>query len=122
MGRFRHHKYFAKAEAEQRYRFPFVCVECRKSYKYPATVDERHCPQCGKATVRLSRKFAAPPARDRAQWKTIAFLIGHGFRYYPVYEASCGGMVRGVKYPRTLKEAEVFVQVFAPRQKSAVLT
>ncbi|MGK5066061.1 hypothetical protein [Janthinobacterium sp. RT4P48] len=122
MGKYRHHQLFPKLKHIQAFRFPHVCLHCRKSFKYPATTEERCCPQCRAALVMLSRKFSAPPARDAAQWAKIRFLIGHGFRFYSVYEPACGGM-KAVRYPATLAEARDFVQKHAAQKvKQAAAT
>lgn len=112
MAKFRHHSYFSRGKAEQQFRFPFVCFSCRKSFKYPACTVKRTCPQCRSPMEMLSRKFAAPKSRDVAQWQKVKYLVAHGFRFYSVYQAVEGGGRLAVRYPATLKEAEVFVQAF----------
>lgn len=112
MKKFRHHAYFAKPKVVQAYRFPFVCLSCRKSFKFPAALRERHCPQCAGPMVMLSRKFSAPKCKDLAQWAKVRFLIGHGFRFYPVFDPCAGGMLTA-RYPDTLAQARWFVQRFA---------
>jgi hypothetical protein len=61
--------------------------------------------------VLLSRKFSAPTAIDKAQWKKVEFLVAHGFVFQTVYETPRGG--RSVRYPATLDEAKGFVVEFA---------
>jgi hypothetical protein len=117
VGNFRHHTYFTKAAAVQAFRFPFVCLVCRKSFKYPANISGRRCPQCKGAMFMLSRKFAAPRSNDLAQWEKVRFLIEHGFRFYPVYEPWHDAM-RSVRYPATLAEAKIFVRDFVPNRMS----
>ena len=121
MGKFRNHLYFAKSKDIQAYRFPFVCLVCQKSFKYPATASERLCPQCCGVMVTLSRKFSAPRSKDMRQWEKIRFLIKNGFRFYPVYEPSCGGRI-AVRYPATLAEAKIFAQIFSPQRTNQVHT
>jgi len=121
MGKFRSHQYFAKSKDIQAFRFPFVCLACRKSFKYPVKTSERRCPQCGGGMVMLSRKFSAPRSKDMSQWEKIRFLVEHGFRFYPVYEPSCGGML-SVRYPATLSEAKTFVQRFSAQKVKQVHT
>lgn len=112
MGHFKHHTYFPKAKAQQRFRFPFVCFSCRKSYKLPTSDKPRLCPQCRKPMEMLSRKFSAPKSKDILQWKKVQFLVEHGFRFYSVYVVTELGGKRAVKYPATLDEAKAFVQTF----------
>lgn len=115
MKKFRHHEYFAKPKVVQAYRFPFVCLSCRKSFKFPAALRERHCPQCAGPMVMLSRKFSAPQCKNLAQWAKVRFLIEHGFRFYPVFDPCSGGML-AAKYPDTLKQARWFVQRYAAQR------
>ena len=113
MGRFIHHTCFAKAKAIQAFRFPFVCFHCRKSFKYPACLSGRRCPQCGHKMEMLGRKFSAPKATDLAQWRKVRFLVESGFRFHTVYEHSdCGAKV-AVGYPDTLADAYSFVEKFS---------
>lgn len=108
MASYKHHSYFQKEKAAQEFRFPYVCFQCRKSFKYPAREAPRICPQCGKQTERLSRKFSAPTSKNIAQWKKVQYLVEHGFRFYSVYERPELGGAR-VQYPSTLVEAKAFV-------------
>lgn len=71
--------------------------------------------------VMLSRKFSAPRCKDLGQWEKVRFLIEHGFRFYPAYELSCGGML-AVRYPATLAEAKTFVHRFAPQKPEQIHT
>ena len=57
----------------------------------------------------LSRKFSAPAAKDKQQWQKVQYLVEHGFKFYPVYEATPSGGQQRVKYPETLHEAKEFV-------------
>ncbi|MES3024533.1 MAG: hypothetical protein V4857_23440 [Pseudomonadota bacterium] len=109
MEKFRNHSHFAKPAPVKAYRFPFVCVGCRKSFKYPSSLQVKHCPQCKEPMVMLGRKFSAPKSKDLAQWAKVKFLVEHGFRFYAVYEPSHWGGMRVVEYPKTLAEAQQFV-------------
>ncbi|PWF55779.1 hypothetical protein [Massilia glaciei] len=113
MGKFRHHSNFAKSAPATAYRFPFVCLGCRKSFKYPSSLQVKHCPQCKGEMVMLGRKFSAPKSKDTAQWEKINLLVAHGFRFYAVYEPSHWGGMRVVEYPNTLAEARLFVVKYA---------
>ena len=118
MAKFKHHKCFPKAKAEQCFRFPFVFFTCRKSFKLPASASSRICPQCRKPMEMLSRKFAAPKSKDVAQWQKVRFLVEHGFRFYSVYEQTEDGGKRVVRYPVTLEEARLFVQTYGSQYQT----
>src|ERR1051326_6955338 len=52
--------------------FPFVCCDCRRSFKRPlngATLAPRPCPLCGGPAAVVHHKFKAPKASDVAQWE-----------------------------------------------------
>lgn len=59
----------------------------------------------------LNRKFSAPAATDKAQWKKVEFLVQHGFVFQTVYETPRGG--KSLRYPATLDEAKSFVVAHA---------
>lgn len=61
--------------------------------------------------VLLNRKFSAPAATDKAQWKKVEFLVQHGFVFQTVYETPRGG--KSLRYPATLDEAKGFVVAHA---------
>jgi hypothetical protein len=61
--------------------------------------------------VLLNRKFSAPAATDKAQWRKVEFLVEHGFVFQTVYETPRGG--KAVSYPATLEEAKGFVVTYA---------
>ena len=112
MSKFRHHSAFQKAKQVQAFRFPHVCFNCRKSFKFPVQVAARLCPQCRQPMVRLSRKFSAPKASDLHQWEKVRYLVERGFLFYPVQEMIAPNASRRVSYPQTLAEAKVFVEKF----------
>lgn len=92
------------------YLFPHVCFVCRKSFRRLPLDEPRKCPDCGGATVRLSRKFKAPKRGDLQAWRVVAYVVRSGFRYQPIYLEN-GELVA---YPRTLREAEAFVRRHGP--------
>jgi len=56
---------------------------------------------------------SAPKSKDLAQWAKVRFLVEHGFRFHTVYALhESGGKIR-VEYPKTLREAEEFVERFS---------
>jgi hypothetical protein len=92
------------------YYAPYVCFSCRKCFKRRAELGlpDKTCPNCGGVAIGLSRNFAPPPFSDRAQWRTVEYLVGSGFRYFPLRDERTGQRIAD-PYPRTLREAEVFV-------------
>lgn len=103
--------------------FPFVCVACRKSFKraLPAAEPyERPCPACEQPAVALSRKFRVPPRDDDEQWRKVALLVAHGFRFERVYEPVPGEprTLRQVEYPERLRDTRAWLKRYghlAPR-------
>lgn len=122
MGKFQHHSRFPKHKHVQAYRFPFVCFDCRKSFKLPVSAGSRLCPQCRRPMEMLSRKFSAPKSADAAQWKKVQFLVEHGFRFYPVYTRVESGVKYLVRYPMTLAEAKDFVVAFREQARFPAAT
>ena len=109
MKKFKHHSHFTKPSAEQRYLFPFVCFNCRKSFRKPGRALPRLCPQCGREMVILNRKFSAPKMSDIGQWRKVEFLVNKGFRFQSIHEAD-GSLV---KYPESMTEARKFAERYA---------
>ncbi len=108
-GRFRHHSQFLTDRQVLGYLFPYVCFSCRKSFKRPPVEEARLCPDCGTETVRLSRKFKAPPKAATKRWQVVEYLVSKGFRYDSV-QAGDGQQAR---FPTTLREAEEFAKRWA---------
>jgi hypothetical protein len=65
---------------------------------------------CGGPAEEVHCRFKAPPASKIAQWKKVRYLIEHGFRFQTL-----GADGKNVRYPATLKEAEVWVKNWAHR-------
>jgi hypothetical protein len=82
--------------------YPFVCCDCRRSFKRPSNEGllPRPCPLCGQPAAWVNRKFKAPKATDVAQWEKVRLLIEHGFLFHSF----------GVRYPETLEEARTWVK------------
>jgi hypothetical protein len=85
MPKLTHYKNFAKASFIQNFRYPHVCLACRKVFKQPHSAVPRACPNCAELMIELSRKFAAPKSTDVAQWRKVAYLIQNGFHFESVY-------------------------------------
>jgi hypothetical protein len=114
MRKIRHHAFFPKPKLAQHRRFPFVCFDRRKSFKYPASATGRVCPQCRASMQMLSRKFAAPRSRDLEQWRKVRFLVEHGFHFHSVFASGESCCSVAVSYPATMEEAKVFGKMFKP--------
>jgi hypothetical protein len=93
------------------YYAPYVCFVCRKCFKRRAEtgLPDKTCPHCGGVAIGLSRNFAAPPFSDKAQWRTVEYLVRSGFRYFPLRSEDTGQRIAD-PYPRALREAEAFVR------------
>ena len=90
---------------------PFVCFDCRKSFKRPRELEAPPCPDCGGTTVGLSEKFQSPPCKDAAAWRVVQFIVERGFRYDTIHERTESGSCLWIShaYPRTMAEAREFV-------------
>ncbi len=96
-----------------KYLVPYACIRCRKSFKRKSDPElpSKPCPHCRGIAIRLYRHFKAPPMNDLQQWKKVAYLIQHGFRFYHQYDEDG----RCVPYPETMAEAKEFVRRFAKK-------
>ncbi len=95
-------------EANPGYLAPFVCIECRRSFKRPQQkeVTHRPCPLCGEPAVAVSEKFKPPKANDDEQWEKVRLLIEHGFLFHSIYDENH----QSVCYPTSLQEAHEWVK------------
>ena len=85
----------------------YVCVKCRRAFKRPNFGPPHSpCPDCGDAAVLLHPSFKAPPRSNVKQWKKVAFLIEHGVRFVPLWDAEKNQPIR---YPANLREAKQWV-------------
>jgi predicted RNA-binding Zn-ribbon protein involved in translation (DUF1610 family) len=112
MPKFTHYKNFTKASCIQNFRYPHVCLACRKVFKQPHSSVPRACPNCAESMIELSRKFAAPKSTDVAQWRKVAYLIENGFHFESVYRHIGAGVYQKVNYPKTMDEAQEFVSQY----------
>ena len=102
---FKYHRTFVKEKAIQSFLYPSVCFGCRKSFKKPKTLLVIICPECDGNLIQLSRKFKAPKKSNKSEWNVVKFVVNSGFFYQTIYSGNSP-----VKYPKTLTEAEVFVE------------
>lgn len=105
-------------EANRNYLAPFVCVDCRRSFKRPWTkgITHRPCPVCGKPAICLSRKFKPPRANDDEQWEKVRLLISRGFVFQSIYDDDHAT----VRYPESLREAREWVKKWARKAASSI--
>ena len=107
--------YFSPTESKMRsggYLLPNACFECRKVFRKPESEASWTCPNCANLMVALNRKFSAPKSTDIKQWGKVRFLVEHGFLFHSIYEMKEKGTYYKVNYPKTLKEAEKFVETY----------
>lgn len=69
-------------------RISFACLACRVSFKKPSvdrTADPETarfpCPNCRKPMQYMGRTFHAPRRNATRQWRKVALLIEHGYRF-----------------------------------------
>lgn len=87
--------------------FKNICLTCRKSFNQNTELGNiiaSNCPQCGKKMIEVDQKFKPPKNSDLKSWKTVSFLIEHGFYYQRIYDSDYQ-----ILYPENLKEAKEFV-------------
>lgn len=113
MSNFKNHKHFMPDKANSSYLFPHACFTCSKSFRRPVSEEPRKCPDCGGLTVRLSRKFKAPKKDNANAWLVVKFVVDSGLVYQSIRLE--GGYL--AEYPKTMKEAEIFVAQYG-RHKS----
>lgn len=58
--------------------------------------------------VMLNRKFSSPKMSNIEQWRKVEFLVAKGFRFQSIHETD-GSLV---KYPESMAEARVFVEMY----------
>ena len=91
-----------------------VCLDCHKSFSLGTDIEnirESACPQCGKKMTLLNHKFR-PPKLESKEWETVKILVENGFKYQSIYSKSEDGFMYAVEYPKTVKEAKRFVEVY----------
>jgi hypothetical protein len=85
-----------------RHKEPFVCFECRKSYRQtsrwslpynrrlePGQERKVSCPQCNNPMADMGPFFKAPKQKDTKRWMRIKQLWLEGFNNY---ECECCGL------------------------------
>jgi hypothetical protein len=87
-----------------------ACFNCRKSFKRNLQRDKEgntiqpKCPDCGKETKMMGRKFKSPTKSDDKQWKKIEILIQAGFR------VGAHGVPELGRYPDKLDQVPDFIR------------
>lgn len=99
--------------------YKMVCLNCFSvenlgtNFKnFPAL---KKCPVCSEKMVFMDHKFEPPKKTERKQWEVIKFLFSKGFIFQHIYGEEEHGdkcSKKRVKYPKTLKEAKVFVMKY----------
>lgn len=97
------------------YNMAFACLECRKSFKREFDLakdcpSELTCPECSGIAHNFGRHFKAPKRSDLKQWKKIAFLFEHGFRFQKIRLVK--NSLESIPYPDTLEDAKEFVEKY----------
>ena len=102
---------------ERTYKEPFVCFNCRKSYKQtnfyelhphlrPAKDRDRivKCPQCSQQMANIGRDFKPPKQSNQKQWSKVKILYENGYTFH-----SCGCCGPGFR-PDELSEVQDFIE------------
>ena len=102
--------------AFHRYKEPFACFTCRKSFKQPSRWElpesERPprgqprvvlCPQCRQPMADMGKDFKAPSQSDAKQWEKVRALYAAGFTFH-----SCGCCGPGYR-PEELRDVVDFI-------------
>ena len=97
-----------------------VCLNCKKAFnkKFDNESDREYkCPECGKQMILLSHRFRPPKKTEDSKWETVKYLIENGFYYQHIRETNHSNEYlnreeKYVEYPKTLREAKVFVERF----------
>ena len=97
------------------YNMAFACLDCRKSFKREFNLAEEcpmelKCPECGGPAYNFGRHFKAPKRSDLKQWKKVAYLFEHGFRFQKIRPVK--NSLESVPYPETLEAARDFVEKY----------
>lgn len=91
-----------------------VCIDCHKAFSLGTDFDnmrESACPQCGQKMTLLNHKFR-PPKLESKEWEAVKILVENGFKYQRIFSKAEDGNLYPVDYPKTLKEAKKFVEVY----------
>lgn len=96
-----------RAPPPSRFRAKYLCPSCRHVFKreLDGTRDQRVCPSCGGAALRMGRDFKPPPLTDTRRWKVVLVLVEAGFRY---------GRYAPQPIPKTMGAAKKYIARFAP--------
>ena len=90
-----------------------VCLDCKKAYSLGTDFTkfrDQVCPECNTPMVFLSQRFRPPKQTDERKWRTVRFLVEHGFIYQPIFTNHGKDQVG---YPDNLKDAEAFVHTYS---------
>ena len=97
------------------YSMAFACLDCRKSFKREFHLSkecptELKCPDCGGSAHNFGRHFKAPKKSDLKQWRKVAYLFEHGFRFQKIRPVE--NSFESVPYPENLESAKEFVEKY----------
>lgn len=88
-----------------------VCIKCKRVENVsPDRTEHRtnECPECSSEMVFVNHKFRPPKKADIKSWKLIEFLFLKGFLFQHIIDETG----KNVKYPESLKEAELFTEKY----------
>ncbi|MDF1695331.1 MAG: hypothetical protein P1U56_05850 [Saprospiraceae bacterium] len=96
-----------------------VCFPCKKAFNQGTDftyIRNAKCPDCGVMMSPMNHRFRPPKKSALAKWKTIEFLIDHGFYFQHIVHPDLSTYA---SYPETMSAAKEFVLKFKSQALSA---
>lgn len=72
------------------YKVHYVCLPCRKCFKYAWDRAVHKCPDCALPMINAGHDFAAPRRNDKRAWAAVAAVLNAGLRYEGFEGCGCG--------------------------------
>ena len=71
------------------YKVHYVCLPCRRCFKYARDGAEHLCPECAIPMISAGHDFAAPRRNDKTGWAAVAAVLSAGLRYEGFETCGC---------------------------------
>ena len=94
-----------------------VCLDCQIAFNMQhGAIKPANCPECKRHMQLMPHRFRPPKREDSAKWKTVRFLVEHGFNYHHIFDIPTSkdmSQVTGyAQYPESMREAKEFVEKY----------